>query len=429
MNAYWSVVQTHRGSFGRVDILERWGGFQRVARKYFEPRMDLNDVQRTKLLKRFEQEVRILAKLDPQHVVPVLGSDLNAEPPWFEMPAADRTFKDEIAGKDLAGITTGLMQILDGLEYLHSRDIVHRDIKPENILLVDGRWKLADFGIALPNTQQTTQISGQNSAWGTTMYISPEQARNFHAATSQADIYAFGCILHDIFSNGIRAPCSHLSIPGPMGQIIAACTEPDVSLRYPTIKGIRHDLTLALATLPDLSSLAAQDWIEVLGRHYFSEVEAEDFLHYLDGDAEEGILSFLVPGHWQQLNQVAPHAFKAVALRYCDWASSGSFAWAFCDDLGNSLTQIFAHGSAAIRSRAVRAAARLGASHNRYHVMEILFRMIAVGLDAVTIDRLRIDLDDDEFFTDVKYCGVTISHPFLQVSPGLMALTTANNHW
>ncbi len=40
------------------------------------------------------------------------------------------------------------IQILDGLEFLHSRNIIHRDLKPANILLQGNTLRLADFGIS-----------------------------------------------------------------------------------------------------------------------------------------------------------------------------------------------------------------------------------------------------------------------------------------
>lgn len=83
--------------------------------------------------------------------------------------------------------------IINGLEYLHSRNIIHRDIKPENLVLDEkGYLKITDLGIARelkPNNSSDTS--------GTPGYMSPEvmccQDHGF-----AADYYAVGVILYEM---------------------------------------------------------------------------------------------------------------------------------------------------------------------------------------------------------------------------------------
>ena len=107
-------------------------------------------------------------------------------------------------------------QIVEGLEYIHDKEVIHRDLKPENILLDDKmRIKITDFGTAklLHNSRQAsslhlhqdsiaaeeTSTERANSFVGTAEYVSPELLRE-KSACKASDIWALGCIIYQLLA-------------------------------------------------------------------------------------------------------------------------------------------------------------------------------------------------------------------------------------
>ena len=63
------------------------------------------------------------------------------------------------------------MQLLNGLKYLHEKDIVHRDIKGANVLITkEGTCKLADFGLAAQVINNDTKAAG-TPYWSTSSLL------------------------------------------------------------------------------------------------------------------------------------------------------------------------------------------------------------------------------------------------------------------
>ncbi|KAG5470479.1 hypothetical protein LSCM1_01723 [Leishmania martiniquensis] len=84
-----------------------------------------------------------------------------------------------------------MLDIVNGLAYLHE-STTHGDVKPHNILLgVDGVCKLSDFGSASDKLTEACCVNEDRLMRGTAVYISPEGARNL-PLTSASDIYSLG---------------------------------------------------------------------------------------------------------------------------------------------------------------------------------------------------------------------------------------------
>ncbi len=173
----------------------------RVARKHFDPDPAIIAALGLDTLKaRFKREVKIQGQLSRDFFIPVLSSDLDSHPPSFTMPLAAKNYTEQIMEDHRSGHPSvgPLADILNGLEELHRLDYRHRDLKPQNILFYNGMWRLADFGLALPPADATTTLTRTHEIFGTEQYMSPEQATAFHTVLPATDIYAFGCILHDL---------------------------------------------------------------------------------------------------------------------------------------------------------------------------------------------------------------------------------------
>lgn len=102
-------------------------------------------------------------------------------------------------------------QILDAIEYMHSRGVIHRDLKPENVLLDDNMHvKITDFGTAKlltdpreprppPEETSSSEESRAASFVGTAEYVSPELLTD-KTAGKASDIWAYGCIIYQLLA-------------------------------------------------------------------------------------------------------------------------------------------------------------------------------------------------------------------------------------
>ena len=95
-----------------------------------------------------------------------------------------------------------VLQILTGLENLHEKGFVHRDLKPDNILIMNGKFCLADFGVS----REIKTHSKATGTAGTMEYMPPEAFAKTPSITSQTDIWAVGVILQKLLTGSLPYP-------------------------------------------------------------------------------------------------------------------------------------------------------------------------------------------------------------------------------
>lgn len=88
-----------------------------------------------------------------------------------------------------------LYQLLRGLKYVHSANVLHRDLKPSNLLLNSNcDLKICDFGLARTTSETDFMTEYVVTRW----YRAPELLLNCSEYTAAIDIWSVGCILMEI---------------------------------------------------------------------------------------------------------------------------------------------------------------------------------------------------------------------------------------
>ena len=227
-------------------------------------------------VERFVNEGVAASQIDSDHVVKVFDvGRLPSGAPYLVMELLEGCDLGQLLEREGPALPVTravhfVIQALRALQTAHVAGIVHRDMKPSNCFVIDKDGeadfvKLVDFGISKVRAEDgQAHLTRTNSALGTPLYMSPEQARSPRDVDHRTDLYSVGAILYEMLAG--RTP--YTSDTGEFTEILFKIftTEPEpiASLRPDLPDGLAAVVHRALERERDDRFASANDMAEAL---------------------------------------------------------------------------------------------------------------------------------------------------------------------
>jgi serine/threonine-protein kinase len=216
---------------------------------------------------RFLAEIKTTANLQHPHILSLFDSGAVEGTVFYVMPFVEgESLRDRLARERQLPVADALRiasEVADALEYAHRHGIIHRDIKPENILLQGGHALVADFGIARAASKTGgSRMTETGVSRGPPHNMSPEQAMGERELDARSDVYALGCVLHEMLAG--EPPFT-----GPTAQAVVAKV---ITEGAPSVRGRRASVPehvdeavgIALQKLPADRFRSAEEFAKAL---------------------------------------------------------------------------------------------------------------------------------------------------------------------
>uniref|UniRef100_U5ELH4 non-specific serine/threonine protein kinase n=1 Tax=Corethrella appendiculata TaxID=1370023 RepID=U5ELH4_9DIPT len=233
-----------------------------------------------------DREVTLLSESDKhENVVRYFCTEQDRQFRYIAVELCDATLQDYSEGKRVdelrqqISVLSVLYQATNGLNHLHSLNIVHRDIKPQNILLSHpdngGRIRvmISDFGLCKKLNIGKNSFSRRSGVTGTEGWIAAEMLRGQRTTTS-VDIFSLGCVFYYVFSYGLH----------PFGENIK---------RQGNILSSEYDLKYLSKESSNTNALADELIADMISKDSIQRPTASAILNHPLFWREETVLSFL----------------------------------------------------------------------------------------------------------------------------------------
>lgn len=207
---------------------------------------------------RFFQEMESIGRLNHPNIVHAYDAGEIDGTLYLAMEFIDglnlETLAQRIGPMEISDACEVIRQAAQGLQHVFESRLVHRDLKPSNLLVSKSGVKIADLGLAMFNSEESTQdpfsskreaddrLTGEHTVLGTVDYMAPEQAGRSRDVDIRADLYSLGCTLFRLLVG--RAPYALPENKTSFNKMVAHASSP-----IPDIRQFRPDVPDELATV------------------------------------------------------------------------------------------------------------------------------------------------------------------------------------
>ena len=217
----------------------------------------------------FLNEASLVGKLAHPHIVQIYDAVVAENLCYIVMEYVQGGTLEDYCTADkllpIARVVEIIFKCTRALDFANRIGITHRDIKPANILFSgrdpnSGDIKISDFGAAIVDAPERTQVSGI----GSPAYMSPQQVKE-QPLDHQTDIYSLGVVMYQLLTGQLpfqastnyniiyqiinteptRPSAIRKQIPEVLDTIVARAMNKDTRQRYQTWEEFSHDLAQA----------------------------------------------------------------------------------------------------------------------------------------------------------------------------------------
>ncbi|GAB2812265.1 hypothetical protein GCM10022221_07220 [Actinocorallia aurea] len=224
MGQVWRAIDLVLPRTVAIKVMTSLGGFGGRARR------------------RFVEEARVGARLRHPNLTVVHDVGEHGGQPFIVMELLEgedlaHVIADHRSGLPIDAVVRYALHLAEGLAAAHRHGVVHRDVKPGNVMVVDGRAKLCDFGIA--RVIEEGPIEGTRQI-GSPPYLAPEQFSG--RVDTRADLYSLGCVIYEMCA-GERP---FIGTPRQLSHQHMNCEPERLRVRRPEIPARLEDLVVRL---------------------------------------------------------------------------------------------------------------------------------------------------------------------------------------